>query len=181
MHPRIEELLDNLAVHRATLRATIDEIPAERHAMKPGPGKWSIVDVLEHLGILERQLSGLFQRRIDEARAAGIHEETETTSVPLGPLSRERLLDRTRKLNAPDTVQPTSTLDTAGAWRALEAARERLTSAILSGDGLALGEITHAHPAFGTLTMYQWFVFIADHEARHTAQIREIAQQLQGT
>jgi hypothetical protein len=39
-----------------------------------------------------------------------------------------------------------------------------------------LGELTQKHPVLGTLNLYQWVLFVAAHEARHTAQIREIVQ-----
>jgi hypothetical protein len=53
-----------------------------------------------------------------------------------------------------------------------------LRRAILTGDGLALGTLTHPHPIFGPLTLYQWIATTAGHEGRHTAQIREIAAML---
>jgi hypothetical protein len=37
--------------------------------------------------------------------------------------------------------------------------RETLRSA----DGLALGTITHPHPFFGTLSLYEWFALIGSH------------------
>jgi hypothetical protein len=177
MHPRIEELLAHLDAKRTALRETLDGIPVALHATPPEPGRWSIVNVVEHLALLETRLTHLFQKRIGEARAAGLGQETETSSL-LGDPTLALITDRTRKLTAPEVVQPQSTHDSAAAWRELEAARERLKSVIVDADGLALGEITHPHLAFGTLTVYQWFVFLAGHEARHTAQIREIAEQL---
>lgn len=178
MHPRTQELLDNLAVHRAALRETVADIPAELHRVRPEPGRWSVVEVLEHLSILERRLSGAFHRQLDEARAAGLREETETSSV-LGRLSLD-VLDRSRRLVAPEVVQPTSAVDIATAWQALEASRERLHAAMAKGDGYAIGELTFPHPVLGVLTMYEWYEFIAGHEARHTAQIVEIVEQLKG-
>ena len=60
---------------------------------------------------------------------------------------------------------------------ALERAGASVRDALLSGDGLALGEITHPHPLLGPLTLYDWFGFIAAHEARHAAQLRETISQ----
>jgi hypothetical protein len=39
---------------------------------------------------------------------------------------------------------------------------------------MALCEVSAPHPAVGSLNGYQWFLFLAAHEGRHTAQIREI-------
>jgi hypothetical protein len=41
-------------------------------------------------------------------------------------------------------------------------------------DGVALSDVSAPHPALGPLNGYQWFLFLAAHEGRHTAQIREI-------
>ena len=46
------------------------------------------------------------------------------------------------------------------------------------GDGLALGEIRHTHLRFGELDLYQWCLFVAEHEKRHVTQLREVAAQL---
>ena len=46
---------------------------------------------------------------------------------------------------------------------------------------VALGDIRHAHPALGEMNLYQWALWIAGHEARHAAQVREIAAQLDGS
>ena len=40
-------------------------------------------------------------------------------------------------------------------------------------DGLALGEIRHTHLRFGELDLYQWILFVAEHEKRHVAQLRQ--------
>ncbi len=44
-----------------------------------------------------------------------------------------------------------------------------------AGDGLAIGTLSLPHPLFGPLTAYHWLAFVGAHEARHAAQIREIA------
>jgi hypothetical protein len=51
---------------------------------------------------------------------------------------------------------------------------------MLAGDGYALGEIVHPHPALGPLDMYGWMAFCGAHAARHAAQIREIDAILAG-
>jgi hypothetical protein len=45
-------------------------------------------------------------------------------------------------------------------------------------DGLALGRVTRAHPTLGPLNRYQWVLFVGQHEARHAAQLQDIARQL---
>jgi hypothetical protein len=44
-----------------------------------------------------------------------------------------------------------------------------------ASDRLALGTLSMPHPLFGPLSAYHWLAFVGGHEARHAAQIREIA------
>jgi hypothetical protein len=53
-----------------------------------------------------------------------------------------------------------------------------LQNALREGDGWALETLSAPHPRLGSLNLYQWVVFVAGHEARHTAQIREIGETL---
>lgn len=177
MHPRIKEVLDHLDAQRGYLRAAVDSVPPARRDAAPAPGRWSVANVLEHLALLERRLTGLFSTRIAEARAGGLGAEARTDSV-LVSTDMVTLMDRTRRLSAPETIHPTSGLTAAAAWSGLEESRAGLRAMITGADGLALGEITHNHAVFGTLDLYQWLAFIGGHEARHADQIREIGQEL---
>ena len=75
-------------------------------------------------------------------------------------------------------VAPRGKYSAAQGLAGLVESRQALLSALTAADGLALDEITQPHPLFGTLNLYQWVLFVGQHEARHTAQIREIAGRL---
>ncbi|MDB4886632.1 MAG: hypothetical protein JWN79_2070, partial [Gemmatimonadetes bacterium] len=45
---------------------------------------------------------------------------------------------------------------------------------IAAADGLALQSVRHAHPRLGDIDLYQWILFIGQHEARHVPQVAEI-------
>ena len=132
--------------------------------------------ILQHFGYrVMEALNG--EEGIAKARAEGIPPETETSSV-LGTLDRFRVSDLDRKLVAPELVVPTENPDRETAERRLADSRAALLAAIESGDGLALGDIRHTHLRFGELDLYQWILFVAEHEARHTAQLRDVARHL---
>jgi uncharacterized damage-inducible protein DinB len=180
MHPRIKELFDYLDVRREELRAAVESVPEDKRELQPSPDRWSVAGVIEHLALLETRLTGLFRKRIAEGRAAGVGFDTETSPV-IAPADITLLLDRTRRLIAPETIQPKRETDAVSAWRALEQAREGFRAMILDADGLALNEIVHPHLVFGPMDLYQWIAFVGGHEARHAAQIREIAGQLEAS
>jgi hypothetical protein len=178
MHPRIQELFTVLDARRSELRAAVDAVPADLRGVRPAADRWSAAEVVEHLAMVEgRMARGIFARRIEEARANGAPPERETR--PIAPSFDEAgILDRTQRHAAPDAVVPAGTKDIDAAWADLQEARARLLATLSSADGLALGEIRHAHPTLGDMNLYQWALWIAGHEARHAAQIREIAGQL---
>ena len=176
MHPRIEEVVGYLDQTRADLQSAVESVATNRRDERPSENQWSVAEILEHLNIIERRISGLLAGTIDAAKASGLGEETQTSSV-LDTIDRGRVGDRTNKIEAPEMVKPKSDTDAATAWLALQQSRENLRAAFMSGDGIALSELKQNHPALGLIDMYQWTLFVGAHEARHTKQVREIADQ----
>ena len=74
-------------------------------------------------------------------------------------------------MQAPVTVQPRPNIDISEALEGLESSREALRAAVVSASGLSLGEIKHTHPILGELDLYQWLIFVGQHEGRHRKQI----------
>ena len=177
MHPRIAEVFSYLDEQYAELRVTVDKFPQDRIAETPETGGWSAIQVIEHLVLLERRLAKLFAMLIAQARESGIREENDATPI-LPSIDTARIMNRARRIEAPDVVVPKTTRDLAAAMAALDQAREELKAAVLQGDGFALGEITYSHPSFGTLDLYHWLAFVGAHMGRHRAQIQEIGETL---
>lgn len=177
MHPRTTELLDYLDTHRSALRAALDSLPPELLSRRPLPERWSVAEVLEHLGLVERRITGLLAARIAAAREEGLGPELETGSL-LSTLDLSSVLDRGSSIAASEALLPREGLDADTAWRALEAARRELRAMLIANDGLALGEVVQTHGRLGVLNIYQWILFIGGHESRHTVQIQEIAATL---
>jgi hypothetical protein len=174
MHPRTEEVLDYLNKTRDELRAAVDSIPANLRDQKPAADRWSAAQVLNHLAIAHKLVAALVGKAISEAQATGLGPETATSSV-VNTIPAERILDRSRKVPAPEKIRPRDQVDIQTAWSEFDQARESLRAAFLSGDGLALAQVIQPHPILGPINMYQWVLFNGSHEARHTLQVREIA------
>ena len=177
MHPRMEEVIDYLDRERAALREAVDRVPAELRDKQPGADRWSVAQVLQHLGIIEKRVGLGMTKWVGEARNGAVGSETDTSSV-MNSLPTQLIKDRTQRRNAPDEVRPTEDVDAKTAWATLESTREALRSAFLGGDGLALSTVVQPHPILGQINLYQWMLFVGSHEERHTAQIIEIAEQL---
>ena len=78
----------------------------------------------------------------------------------LPTLDVNKVLDRTLPRVARDAVQPRAGVDMPTAWASVERSREKLRELVVAADGLALSEVHVPHPAFGTLNLYQWLIFV---------------------
>ncbi len=171
MNPRTARLFEHLDHHRANLRTAVAEVPPELRDQPPAPERWSVIELLEHLGLVERRLTYLFKQWVAEAREQGL-PPADKTDFDLTE-SLEVVLNRGYQVTASEAVRPQGKLDEAAAWAALEEARRDLKATVLGFEALPLGGIVRPHPAIGPLNFYQWVEFVGWHEARHTAQIRE--------
>lgn len=177
MHPRLEEVLRDLDARRAALEQAVEAIPTELRERRPAPERWSVAEVLEHLALVEGQITKLLQSLIASAQAAGLDPEPETSPITPTP-ALARALDRSRPLVASEASTPRGGLSASAAYALLIQQREALRAVLLSADGLALSEVQAPNPVLGVLNGYEWVLFVGAHEARHTMQIHEIAASL---
>jgi hypothetical protein len=177
VHPRLTELLDYADVQRIALLDAVAAVPVPLRERQPAPEVWSVAQVLEHLHLTEQGIAWLVSWHVGEAKAAGLPLERESGSM-LGSLDAFRIPEFIQPVQSPGLVRPRGMMTAEQALNALTESRKVLRTAAMVGDGLALGTITYAHVVLGTLNMYQWILFVGQHEARHAAQIRRIGQQL---
>lgn len=173
MHPRLSEVAQYVADQRRALLAAADPLPGPLWTVRPAGDRWSVADVLEHLHRVERGSAKLIALRVAQAREAGHPRETETGSV-MESLAHARLTDRSRPIAAPERVAPEGGWSREAVLAALAESRAVLDAAVAAADGLALGTLRHEHPRLGDIDLYQWLLFIGQHEARHVAQVAEI-------
>ena len=178
MHPRIEEVLQCLDTEMSALRSAVESVHPDRRGERPAAGRWSVAEVLEHLARVERSVLRACEQQLAAARESGLPEESETSSIR-ALMPPERVANRQPPLVSPERLLPKDN-DAEAAWAQVEAAREHFRAFVVSCDGLALSQVGFPHPALGPLNLYQWLLFPAGHHARHAAQIREIAGQLDG-
>lgn len=178
MHPRIQEVLGVLDDSRASLEKAVAAVPQTLHRARASDARWSVAEIVEHLGIVETRIAQMLTEKIDAARQAGLAAETDTTSVsPM--LDMAGVTSRSKPITASEASQPRAGLSVEDGLNVLSERRSGLREAIARADGLALGSVEVPHPRLGTLNVYQWLLFLAGHEARHTDQIREAAAAVQ--
>ena len=177
MHARLAEIAQFVDAQRSALLAAAAPLPDDLWTTRPAPGDWSASEVCEHLHRVERGTARLIAMKAAEARAAAHPAESDDRSL-LHCLDGAALTDRTRKIAAPDRVAPEGGWSRDRALAALAASRADLHAGIAAADGLALQSVRHAHPRLGEIDLYQWLLFIGQHEARHVPQVAEIVARL---
>jgi len=177
MHPRIAELTQYVDQQRSMLTAAVGQVAAARHRESPGMGRWSVVNVIEHVAIVEKRIGGNLGTWIAEERAKGLPRETDPSPI-LPSINTERFSDRSRPVKTSPAAEPTGIASIHDAMTALGAAGTAFREAIAQGDGYALGTVVRPHGGLGPLTLYEWIAFVGGHMTRHALQIREIGLQL---
>lgn len=176
MHPKFAELLNYFEEQRNVLDRAFHAVPTALREQPPAPGRWSAAGIVEHLSITEARIVAALTGLLERAKADGLEAETSTDptlpAFDVGPV-----LDREKKIAGPRSMGPTG-LSADAAWEALERSAVAVREFIGTADGLAIGTLSMPHPAFGSMSGYEWLAFIAAHEARHADQIREVREAL---
>ena len=154
--------------------AGVSPAPMRRRAEDEG---WSVAEVIDHLRLVETSVAQVISKRAREARAGGIGEEQSTDSV-LKSLDHLGIEASTAFMESPSIVRPRRNVDVAAAIAGLDESRKALREAVDSASGLALTEIKQRHYTFGELDLYQWLLFLGQHEGRHTRQIKRTLQTI---
>lgn len=149
-------------VRDAIWRAVVGLDDAMLHA--PNPAGWSILHVLEHLHIAERNSTAAIAEML-QANTVG--------DLPPADLSVE--IDRTHKLQAPERSQPKGTFRSLPEARAaLDASRVALHWTIATAQPGDLDTHARHHALVGMATARDWYDLVALHEWRHLAQIQDL-------
>jgi|SoiMethySBSTD1v2_1073268.scaffolds.fasta_scaffold00624_33 DinB superfamily len=177
MHPRLVELFVYVDQEHADLTGTVQKVPAPLLPESPGPERWSVAQVLEHLVLTERQIARLLARLFSDAVAKHLPAETDTRPI-LAAIDTRRITDRSIRSVAIESLRPPGELTAAESLEALAAARVALEESARIGSGLALTQVVYPHPTLGPLNGYEWLAFVGAHMARHHEQIRETVRLL---
>jgi hypothetical protein len=172
-HPRLDELIAELASARRDLLQAVDECPAAVHHEQSREDGWTLSQILEHVAVVEDGAGRLINRLVKNAREQGV-EETNTESV-LHTLDKFGLPIPTRRFRAPDFTTPQEGISIDQSLERLQQSRERLLKVVESARGISLSTVSAPHPAVGDIDGYGWLLATAQHERRHAYQIRQLS------
>jgi DinB superfamily len=172
MHPRFDELQDYLTQARQGLLATVSDLTAPQLQRRPAEEVWSPGETLEHLRLTESSIVKILRKLLRETDLNQLGRERETSST-MGALDEFGLLQVGRRVLAPVFVQPQPGADGQVALSGLRQSRADLIEVMTQADGWAVGSLSFPHPILGSLNFYQWVLFVAQHEVRHTRLIQK--------
>ncbi|MDQ1468563.1 MAG: hypothetical protein QOJ99_43 [Bryobacterales bacterium] len=150
--------------------AAVSAVPSEHIAVTPGPDRWSVFQIIEHVAIAE---NGMF-RLLNAATPVDVSLENpeREAMIRLGATSREN----PRK--SPERAQPTGRFaNVSEALNQFAVAREQ-TIRFAKETESDLFRITAAHPLFGPVNGYELLLIMAVHPRRHADQITEAKRSL---
>jgi uncharacterized damage-inducible protein DinB len=137
---------------------------------KPGPDRWSIAEVTEHIAVSEPVLLKLVTEHIVKSAPVEVPADKRITDARVFELT----LDRTVKNKAPEMLQPKKRWGTrAELTKAFVDVREQTLDYMRTTKD-DLRAHASAHSGLGLPDAFQWLLFISAHSARHTLQIEEV-------
>lgn len=165
-----EFALQQFQTTRDNFLKSISGLSQKQWTFKPGPDRWSIAEVAEHITVSETTIFALVQRSLQAPAAPDKREQVKGKDE----IILTRVPDRSHKAQAPEILRPTGRFATeADLTKAFEDARKANMEFIRTTND-DLRDHFFDHPVFGTLDGYQWLLLISTHSARHTAQIEEV-------
>lgn len=177
MHARLAEAMDYVEEKRTELLKSFADVPGDRLCRRATDDGWSVAEILDHLRMVEAGVARLITKRVGQAREAGLGEEKSTEPV-LPTFDQHWARLENAVMQSPATVVPRANVDINEAVEGLESSREALRAAAVSANGLSIGEIKHTHPVLGELNLYQWLIFVGQHEGRHKKQIERTLKSI---
>jgi len=144
--------------------AKLENVSPEQAAFKPGPDRWSITEIAEHVAIAEEFMYKL---------AAGASRSTEESDRRIDERIHRLAADRGRAFPAPENVCPCGRFGgVAKSTAAFRAARQK-TIEYVEQTLPDLRRLRVMHPT-GNIDVYQNLLIGAYHPERHAKQIEEV-------
>jgi hypothetical protein len=137
---------------------------------KPGPDRWSVREVTQHLALAEDFLFGLITGQVMKTP-----ETPEKHAAVTGVEAKimKAIPDRSSKFKAPEPIVPSDTRIPGNAADTFKTKRNNTIKFIKETK-----ENLRVHfmdtPGMGPADAWQWFFFIAAHSERHNKQIEEV-------
>ena len=162
------ELVELLLESKRELMQELEGLNERQWSFKPGPDRWSVGEVVEHIVLADGLL-------FDTATTSLTGQPDARWDATLGKTERLRraLPDRSLRVDAPGVIQPRRAMPREELLSRFIDQRARVLKYARETDA-PLKAHTAANPFFGSLNAHQWLLYIPLHHLRHNQQIAEV-------
>jgi DinB superfamily len=159
-----QRLLAHLDMTEQWLVSEVETLTPQQATFEMSPDSWSILEVVEHLGIAEPQY---WQRAQDSMKQPPPDKKPETTDAQILWYG----IDRTNRTKTGEARVPTGKFkDVKEALAAVRTLRATIRDYAATTQEDLRGRILTG----GNMDVYQWLLMISTHSQRHILQIREV-------
>lgn len=156
------------STRQAVLDATAGLSEAQWN-FKPGPDRWSVAEVVEHIAAAEDFLMAMVTNQVMKGPARPAGDDVKA----IDDMVVAKIPDRSKKAQAPDPIKPTNRYGSPQAsLKHFTDARAQTEAFLKTHDDLREHAIDS--PMGKKLDGYEWVLFVAGHSERHTKQINEV-------
>ena len=165
----LQEINQKLSETRDELLGILSGLSEDQINRRIDSTRWSISQVCEHLSKTEELYVLAIKKGLKSNEDSFIEEK-----------SLEFLLDRSKKLEAPDMAKPTDEiLEYQEIIEKLTNSREKLNEILNTlDDPSLLSRRYFTHPVFKEMLLIEWVKSLYLHEQRHIEQINEIIKDM---
>ncbi len=161
-----QEILQLLTNGRQAFLDSVSGMTDQEAAAAPGEGRWSVLQIAEHIGLVEARLLVLIRQAVPAA---------ELPDVTIAPhrenLIRERASDPSRKVSAPELSHPQNRFSTlADAIAQFDRERAQSLAFIEAYEHDPRTRIAQ-HPVLGPANCMEMMLMIGNHPLRHSRQV----------
>jgi hypothetical protein len=171
MNARSEKMLQAFDQRRCTLLDQVEALSAERLVARPIPGTWSILEIVEHLVLAEREvLQNLAEPSELVARRRGLKAHLAYPMVMV-------VLKCGIPVKAPSPrMLPKGNTSLADLRRQWDESQRWFRSYVNALDREGFGRAVFAHPVAGPMNVGQTLHMGQLHVATHSRQIRRLIE-----
>jgi hypothetical protein len=166
-----EDILKSLHIGLDVFLKAVATVPEELFGRRPGPGRWSVLECVEHVAVAEEYL-------LSQVRASR-HLETPLMNKQREAAIRQRGSDRTRRIESPNEGRPTGRFLSAQEGISHFIAVRQQTIQFVESCETDFRCMLTDHPIIGPVNCHEMLLMMAVHTHRHAKQIEEIRDSLE--
>jgi hypothetical protein len=176
-YQNIAEIYISNDKQRERLRETVGILTDTQLNSLPDGEKWTIAQIVEHMSIVEENMTRICRKLLSSAEAEG---STASGGVVVSDNFKQKAAEiATMKVEAPERVQPTGTMAVEQSLSRMDENRHRLDELRPMFEAYDGTTRKFPHPFFGDLSAQEWLVLIGGHTARHIKQIANLSEKIE--